>query len=131
MIGDYDYRNAKDLISEFSNDRQALVNKVGQSPHRQRLLTSEALEDDSRDSDETREAIRQAQKIKSGQVNTDPESRYLEKKRQAAQNLLEEKEKAIQKALASKMARLEQENADEMMKRALDLNVEEEANKRF
>lgn len=58
------------------------------------MLQSDQLEEDSRDSEGTREAIRQSQKLRNGLV-TDPEARYLEKKRQAAASLLEEKEKAI------------------------------------
>lgn len=92
----YDYRNVKSLIGGFSSDRQALTDKIGVSPKRQRqsTLQSDQLEEDSRDSEGTREAIRQSQKLRNGLV-ADPEARYLEKKRQAAASLLEEKEKAI------------------------------------
>ena len=81
------------------------------------------IEEDSRDSDEVKEAIRQSRKLKTGLSGNDPEIKYLEKKRQAAATLIEEKEKAIKKGLMSKIASLEEENADELMKKALDLDI--------
>ena len=57
------------------------------------------IEEDSRDSDEVKEAIRQSRKLKTGLSGNDPEIKYLEKKRQAAATLIEEKEKAIKKGL--------------------------------
>lgn len=128
---DYDYNNVKSLISDLKVDRQTLAEKIGVSPKRSRHANNYQLDDDSRDSDEVREAIRQSQKLRSGLTSTDPESRYLEKKRQAANTLLEEKEKAIQKGLMNKLAQLEEENADQLMKQALDMNVQNEINKRF
>lgn len=104
------------------------------SPQRSRHYVasqSEQIGEDSRDSDGVKEALRQSQLLRKGLAPADPDSKYLEKKRQIATNLLEEKEKAIQKGLMTKLAALEAENADEMMKRALDMNVQSEINKRF
>lgn len=55
----------------------------------------------------------------------------MEKKRLAASNLIEEKEKAIKKGLMSKIASLEEENADDMMKKALELDIQQEITRRF
>jgi len=60
-----------------------------------------------------------------------PEQKYAEKKREAAVKLLEQKEKAIQKALATKMQQYSGQQADELLARALELEIEAEVERRF
>jgi hypothetical protein len=55
----------------------------------------------------------------------------MEKKRIAAAELLEEKERAIKRGLKSKIANLEGEAADTMLKKALELDVDEEIALRY
>jgi hypothetical protein len=44
---------------------------------------------------------------------------------------MEEKEKAIQQGLMNRLVVYEEENADDMMKRALNMDVKAEINRRF
>ena len=53
------------------------------------------------------------------------------KKREAAVNLIEQKEKAIQKALNEKMNKYQGGMAEELLQKALELDIEAEVEKRF
>ena len=65
---------------------------------------------------------------KSGGHN--PESKYINKKRQFVQQLVKEKQVAIEAGVKERMKNLENEVIDEMMQAALSLDVDKEIEKR-
>ena len=68
--------------------------------------------------------------MKEGISGKSPNSRHLQKKKEAAEWLIAEKERAIKVGLEDKIATFGN-NADDLLKRALDLNVEKEIERRF
>ena len=65
---------------------------------------------------------------KSGGHN--PESKYINKKRQFVQQLVKEKQVAIEAGVKERIKNLENEVIDEMMQAALGLDVDKEIEKR-
>ena len=61
----------------------------------------------------------------------DKENDDIKKKRAAAKKLLSEKEKAIEEGIKQKMRYYEQEHIDEMLNKALSMNVEQEVVRRI
>ena len=68
--------------------------------------------------------------IQSSKVQQLPETRYLTTKREFVRQLLNEKREAIEKGVRDELSRLEGEMIDDMMRTALNLDVDAEIQKR-
>ena len=66
-----------------------------------------------------------------GIIGVSPDQRYIQRKKEAAEQLIQEKEKVIQEQLNSKIRNLEKEMADEVLQQALEIDVEKEVERRF
>lgn len=55
-----------------------------------------------------------------------PETKYLNKKREFVRQLMTEKREAIERGVKAELSRLEGEMVDDMMRTALDLDVDKE-----
>ena len=59
-----------------------------------------------------------------------PETKYLNKKREYVKRLMKEKNDAIERGVQEKIGNLESEMIDEAMQQALNLDVDQEVNRR-
>ena len=66
-----------------------------------------------------------------GLTGLSADQRYLQKKKDAALKLLEEKEKAIKKGLQNKLEKFQENVAEDLLHKALELDIDDEINKRF
>jgi hypothetical protein len=71
--------------------------------------------EESNDSDQVKKAIYQANLFDKGIIGVSPDQRYIQRKKEAAEQLIQEKEKVIQEQLNSKIRNLEKELADEVL----------------
>jgi len=60
-----------------------------------------------------------------------PETRYLNKKRDLVKKLMREKKDAVERKVRDKMKNLESDMIDEMMQTALNLDVDDEVERRI
>ena len=90
-----------------------------------------SINEDSGDSQTLQDAIRQQKMLETGLTGLSPDQKYLLKKKEAAQALLEQKEKAIQEGLKAKLENYQEDVAEELIQKALNLDVNEEINKRY
>ena len=74
----------------------------------------------------------QLEDVRAGTIGgTKPETKYINKKRDFVRQLMIEKKDAIDKGVKDRMKDLESDMVDEMMQAALNLDVDDEIEKRI
>ena len=82
-------------------------------------------------SNSLKEVREQLDNIRDGKIGSElPETKYLNKKREYVRKLMQEKNEAIERGVRERIGNLESEMIDEAMQLALNLDVDEEVNKR-
>lgn len=86
---------------------------------------------ESGDSEGVKQALNQAHLYDKGLIGQSADTKYVQRKKEAAQKLMQEKERVINEQLQHKLKGLESEVADEVLKQALDLDVDHEVQRRY
>lgn len=100
---------------EVKEQHSALQRKQQQADEANRKVETKTMVEESNDSDQVKKAIYQANLLDKGIIGVSPDQRYIQRKKEAAEQLIQEKEKVIQEQLNSKIRNLEKELADEVL----------------
>jgi hypothetical protein len=117
------YGDIGQFLSKLEKDKNLILDKLSnQSTPRTGLRRSTSQLSASNSLKDVRDQIREIQDGKIG--GTQPETKYLNKKREYVQQLMQEKKDAIERGVREKMRDLESDMIDEAMQMALNLDVD-------
>ena len=69
--------------------------------------------------------------VRDGKYGNQPETKYINKKKDYVRQLMKEKQEAVERGVKEKMKNYENDMVDEMLQAALNLDVNEEVEKRI
>jgi hypothetical protein len=70
-------------------------------------------------------------RVREGKNGEHPETKYINKKKEYVRQLMKEKTEAVERGVKEKMKNYESEMVDEMLQAALNLDVNQEVEKRI
>ena len=117
-------------LQKIEKDKKIMMDHIGSSTSTPRKRSSSFVSE-SQDSLNIQKAKDQLRDIKDGRIGgQQPETKYINKKREYVRKLMKEKHSAIEKGVKDKIQNYESEMIDEMLQAAINLDVDAEIEKR-
>jgi hypothetical protein len=128
--------DTQDDIAEFmerlDDEKANMQERLGKRARRTSFGTSHSdILSASDDSLTVREAKAQIRDLASSSIGQSTKMKDIDRKKKTAQKLIDEKERAVRKGLERKLRDLEGDQADKILKQALNLDVEREVDRRI